>query len=386
LREKIYSRRGRKTSSSAIEIEAGGIMNNNDVGIIIVVAGLSSRMGEFKPLMRFKDKTIIEHVVDTAIDSGAGEVIVVVGKEKEKIKKQLSGRNISIVENPDYADSEMLQSIKCGIERLSENAKACFVMPGDMPLISKACYRCMLNKAKKTKDIKVVQIKYHGNGGHPILVKKECFSHILNYEGDNGLKGALKKYKENIGVLEWHNSTILMDVDTPEDYQLLERIYDRKEIPSKAEVFTLINKNQLDPKIIAHCIAVEKVAINITDKAIRSGYKINTNLVSAAALLHDIERGKPNHAKAGADLMRELGYYKVAKIIEEHMFLSKEADNHIDERAVVFLADKLVIEDKMVGIRKRFEKQLLKYENTPEIYKKIEDNMMTAIRLKEILM
>ena len=109
------------------------------------------------------------------------------------------------------------------------------------------------------------------------------------------------------------------------------------------------------------------------------------NLVSAAALLHDVERTKPRHAERGAELLRKLGYEKVAAIVAEHMFLSEDALEHLDERAIVFLADKMVDGTKAVSLEKRFEKKLLVSRNEPEVYEKIKHNMENAKKVLELL-
>lgn len=354
-------------------------------GVVIAVAGLSTRMGEFKPLLPLGDKTIIEHVVDNAAAGGIQEIVVVVGKEKDRIREQLGDRKIKLVENPDFASTDMLQSIKCGLSELSASLECFFIVPGDMPLISKACYQCMLSKFESRKKSGIVQIRYQGDGGHPILIGEQYRDSILDYEGKQGLKGALRPFADNIHVLEWHNSTILLDADTPYDYAHLKDIYDQREIPGKMVIFTMFNLNGTPIEVVRHSLAVEKIALLLADKARKRGYPIRMNLVSAAALLHDVERTKPRHAQRGAQLLRKLGYEKVASIVEEHMFLSQDAVEHLDERAIVFLADKMVEGTRAVSLEERFEKRLFGSRNEPEVYEKIKRNMENAKKVMELL-
>jgi len=76
---------------------------------IVLAAGLSNRMGVQKLLLPFGGKTVIGHIVDQLLTSTIGEVYVVVGHQAECISAELSGRAVTIVNNPNY-ESGMLSS------------------------------------------------------------------------------------------------------------------------------------------------------------------------------------------------------------------------------------------------------------------------------------
>lgn len=354
-------------------------------GVIITSAGLSSRMGELKPLLRLGHKTIIEHMVQNASVDCIQEIIVVVGNEKEKIRERLQGENVKIVENQEYETSDMLTSVKYGIRALPEDTDCFFIIPGDMPLVTAASYQCMLRKYESNKKSKIIQIRYQGDGGHPILVGKACRQAILDYTGNNGLKGALRPFASDIRTLEWHNSTVLMDADTPADFQRIKEIYEWNGIPGKMEILKILRENRVPERIINHSLVVENLAFLISENAKKRGYAVNTSLACAAALLHDVERQKPHHEKEGARFLRELGYERIAIIIENHTFITEDAMQNIDERAVVFLADKLAMEDQVVGLDQRFQKRLDEFQNNPEVYNKIKRNKENAEKLLKIL-
>ena len=81
-------------------------------------------------------------------------------------------------------------------------------------------------------------------------------------------------------------------------------------------------------------------------------------LVAAAALLHDVARAEPAHADAGADLLVRLGYPRLAPPVRSHMHLGGAAGAPLDEAQVVYLADKLVLGDRVVGLEERFAARL----------------------------
>lgn len=101
-------------------------------------------------------------------------------------------------------------------------------------------------------------------------------------------------------------------------------------------------------QIEAHCRAVEREARRIAEAL---PLALDLELLSAAALLHDVARAEPDHAKTGARWLRELGYESAAYIVAQH----HDHDSAIlNEGAVLYLADKCVLEDRVVPIAERF--------------------------------
>lgn len=77
-----------------------------------------------------------------------------------------------------------------------------------------------------------------------------------------------------------------------------------------------------------------------------------------AALLHDIARTKPHHAKVGADLLEREGYKELAELVRYHNAVrpGNSADKStLDMADVLFYADKRVKDTKIVTIEERFE-------------------------------
>ena len=56
------------------------------IGAVIAAAGLSSRMGAFKPLLPYAGQTIVESTINKLQAVGVGEIIVVVGHRHEEIE------------------------------------------------------------------------------------------------------------------------------------------------------------------------------------------------------------------------------------------------------------------------------------------------------------
>ncbi|MDR0583724.1 MAG: histidine phosphatase family protein [Treponema sp.] len=124
------------------------------------------------------------------------------------------------------------------------------------------------------------------------------------------------------------------------------------DIPDEEECFKLFRKKETPQRVVDHCQAVAYKAMEITSVFAKYGTGINGDLVYIAALLHDIAKGHRSHAQTGADWLRAEGYPKVADIIALHEDLPEPVV--LDEAAVVYLADKLLMGTLEVSLEERF--------------------------------
>ena len=114
-----------------------------------------------------------------------------------------------------------------------------------------------------------------------------------------------------------------------------------------------------------HGYAVAVIAEVLTKRLNTQGIIIDPNLVRAACLLHDIAKGKSAHAEAGAAIVADLGFPEVANIIGQHMDIDFDGGSP-SEAAIVFLADKLVREDRCVPLEERFRPAFERFRDQPE--------------------
>ena len=121
---------------------------------LILAAGLSSRMGDFKPLMPLRGKTLIENSIDSMLLAGVNQVVVVLGHRGDDLEAILRSRyvgdTIVTIYNRAYATTDMLTSVKVGLSVMPD-CDAFFLLPGDMPVVAKetflAVYRAMPEKS-----------------------------------------------------------------------------------------------------------------------------------------------------------------------------------------------------------------------------------------------
>lgn len=189
-------------------------------GAVIVAAGLSSRMKEFKPLMKLGNVTMIEHVIQTFIHCGIEEIVVVTGRDSKRLSKFLKDYPVTCLVNPEYAHSEMFDSAKIGFRYLKEKCQNIFFTPADIPLFSEETVTKLLSSHAPIR-----KPSYQRRGGHPLLLDNSVILSILSYEGESGMKGALKACEAEMEYVEVMDRGILMDADTKEDFGRLVEYY-----------------------------------------------------------------------------------------------------------------------------------------------------------------
>jgi putative nucleotidyltransferase with HDIG domain len=168
-----------------------------------------------------------------------------------------------------------------------------------------------------------------------------------------------------------------MDMNTPPEDKKLRAPAAVREIPTRAECEAILARQSVRPAIIRHARIVAEVAQRISRALAQSGVPLNLELVLAGALLHDLAKGEPEHASAGALLLRSMNLPQVAAVVAMHTGLDC-FDGRLDERAIVYLADKLVRGERKVTIAQKFQPALARSSNDPAARHAAQSRMATA--------
>jgi len=349
-----------------------------NAGALIVAGGLSSRMKDFKPLMKIGHKSVIETTINNFRLLGAGKIIVVTGFRSDDIDNELRGCNIKILKNENYGTTEMFDSVCIGLMELINAVDMTFVTPVDSPFVQQFTLKKMVEEMTYGK-LDVVQPAYGGREGHPLLLSNDAAMHMLKHDGTMGMQGAISGMKKHMKI-NFADPGIVMDADNMTDYFKLLEYFENKNIPSVELCEKIQDYFNMTDNIKRHCGMVAHVALNLCVKLSQKGIDLNRDIVVAASMLHDIAKGNPMHAKTGAMWLRDMGYAEIAGIVEEHMEL-KTISCVPTEKEVVFLADKMVMGDKIVSIDERFSHKENLYNHDEEIIKKVAKRKEQALEI-----
>ena len=141
---------------------------NPRVGIIILAAGLGTRMksDKAKVLHEVCGKSMIEHVVATAVDVAGPNVVVVVGHQADTVK-QVVRKSFDV----RYAlQAEQLgtgHAVMCAMPHLPEAVEQVVILCGDVPLIKSATiHQLIKNHDEQKRDVTLLAVHLQEPSGY----------------------------------------------------------------------------------------------------------------------------------------------------------------------------------------------------------------------------
>lgn len=195
-------------------------METSGTAALVTAAGMSSRMGSFKPLLKIGSMTIIEKIIGTFREAGIGQIVLVCGNRAGELEACVASYDeVTCLFNPDYKTTGMFESAKKGMQYLLHRCDRIIFTPADIPLFSVSTVQKLLeSKAVIARPV------YNNRGGHPILFQTKLVPDLLAYTGSDGLKGALKSTEIAVASIAVRDPGILYDADTPGELAYLKRL------------------------------------------------------------------------------------------------------------------------------------------------------------------
>lgn len=357
-------------------------------GAIILSAGYSSRMGEFKPLMNLDGKTPIERCVSLFQKFGMKDIIVVTGYLNDKVEEKLIKdirfeenlkNNVRIVKNNRYSEG-MFSSIQTGLKVLSPDIDAFFLLPVDIPSVKESTVKKMIERYENIDD-GILFPTFNKETGHPTMISCSLIEEILLKNPEGGLREILNDHKDKWHYEELADRGILLDMDNKEDFKVLYDHVIKEPFPDYDECMEILRLSNIKQDTIEHMLSVSEFSKKISILLNEKGYDLNINAVESGGLLHDVGKGKKAHAEEGAKIASDFGYECLSEIISEHMELKNF--NKIGEKEVVYICDKLLMRTELVSLNKRFEQAWSRYENSPDILENVNKRYADAVEIKK---
>lgn len=185
-------------------------MRRDDIGVVILAAGASTRLGKLKQTVEFSGETLLDRSVRVAREACGGTIVVVLGAFAEQVRHGCKLQGCSVLQNPEWEDG-LMSSIRYGISSLGRVAGA-IVMTCDMPFVTS-------EHLEKLADRENLTASYYASApGVPAYFPSSYFQSLTRLQGSGGAKallGSADTIPLNKGEL---------DIDTPEDLQTLKSL------------------------------------------------------------------------------------------------------------------------------------------------------------------
>lgn len=192
-------------------------------GAVIVAAGLSSRMGDFKPMLNIGSISIAQRVIATLQQAGAEKIVVVTGYNAATLERHLANLGVIFLRNNDFATTQMFDSAKIGLRYIQDKCDRVLFTPVDIPLFTAATVETLI-----ASDAPLACPTCDGQTGHPMMLSTSLIPDILADSGKMGLRGAIGRLSEEMVQIPVNDPGILMDADTMEDYDALLRYHNQQ--------------------------------------------------------------------------------------------------------------------------------------------------------------
>ena len=189
------------------------------ISAIVLAAGKSERMGRPKALLPFRGRTFLGNILDAISHTSIEDTFVVLGHHRAEIEQSLSLP--SVVFNPNY-EQGMITSFQAGIRALSWDASGAFLFLVDHPVVEPATIEAMIMNLAPNR---IVLPTFEGRRGHPVLFSSEVLEEILALPSTEGANIVVRKNPARIVEVPVSTPGILVDIDTPEQFEKLREEY-----------------------------------------------------------------------------------------------------------------------------------------------------------------
>jgi molybdate transport repressor ModE-like protein len=287
-----------------------------ETGAVIVAAGMSSRMGDFKPMLNIGSISIAQRIIATLQQAGVTKIVVVTGFNADRLEHHLSKNGVIFLRNENYETTQMFDSAVIGLSYLRDKCSRALFTPVDIPLFTAGTVDLLMRSGAD-----FVCPVYKGEQGHPIMISAEVVARIVEDSGEGGLKGALSRCGVKETFIEVNDEGVIHDADTKDDYRSLLEYHNRQILRPVVDVRLAKEKPFFDTKTAMLFFLIDNTqSVRKACKQMQISYSSGWNIINAteAHLGYPlIERsqggdkgGKSTLTPAGKDLLRRYEKFK----------------------------------------------------------------------------
>lgn len=195
-------------------------MNSNTrpkLRIVVLAAGLSTRLGQPKPLARIRGMSLLRNTMRLLAPLAASRVIVVIPPRAARARAELRRLRVTFVENSQRAKG-LSTSVRRGLAAARFSA-AVLLLPVDLAVLKRRdLARLTARWSGARRRVIARRLGYGGTplGGTPLIVPRWLYGRALGIAGDSGLKELIGHLsRSDVELLDLPSAA--WDVDTAQD-------------------------------------------------------------------------------------------------------------------------------------------------------------------------
>lgn len=193
------------------------MIESENIGVVILAAGSSSRLGRPKQLVKFQNKPLLQHVIDIVASFNLKSSVIVLGAHDEQVRESIHLKNITVLDNENWSEG-IASSIRLGVSEsvnMNESLESILFLLSDQPFVTKELIEELIQKHENGNQ-PITACSYEDNTGVPAIFGKSFFPELMKLEGDVGARKIIAQNSEQIDSIVFKKGSF--DVDTEEDY------------------------------------------------------------------------------------------------------------------------------------------------------------------------
>jgi len=184
---------------------------------IILAAGEARRFGRPKQLLDYKGQPFVRQAALSALASGLSPVVVVTGAYANEVEAAVQDLAVIRAYNEQWQSGQS-SSIRAGLHRLPVETGAAIFLLADQPQVRTPILRALIER--HARDLApIVAPLVNGQRANPVLFDRVTFPQLNTLSGDVGGRAIFPQVP--VTYLPWHDESLLIDIDTPQDLSKL---------------------------------------------------------------------------------------------------------------------------------------------------------------------
>ena len=174
-------------------------------------------MKQPKPLLPWKNGTLLENQIASLLEGGANEVIVVTGANVNQLVPLLQIPNVRVKHNPYFASGKA-SSVRTGASALPCDTDVVILLAVDQPRPSRLIAHALTSHKRASALITI--LRSSEGGGHPVLFDGALAEELaMVQDKTEGIRQVIRRHEDCINEVCVESSLIRLDINTPEEYQ-----------------------------------------------------------------------------------------------------------------------------------------------------------------------
>jgi molybdenum cofactor cytidylyltransferase len=182
---------------------------------VILAAGESRRMGEPKPLLPYRGRSFVEHLIHVTRHPRVGLTRIILGARAEEIRARLKADAAQIVVNADWSRGQ-LSSLQAAIRSFPAGiTEGLILCPVDHPLVSAALVAKLIEAFDSRNKLIVLPV-HNGKRGHPVIFRAVLYGELLAASPELGARQVVWAHADSVEEVPTEEEGVILNLNDPD--------------------------------------------------------------------------------------------------------------------------------------------------------------------------